>query len=184
MMRIAELPRAIRAAISDWRLWVTVSLTAAVIINEAVIGIREGQPLSVALTRMPFYRVLYLLLVFSIIAQGGIVAATIVMGVLVTLYDWALQRRRNWKEEGKQEAEQHAQQRVLQAQQEAQEAQLQVREAQLQVREAQREAQLKVQQAQQELRGEILSDKIAKVLADATLTPEQKNHVIAILNAR
>ena len=137
MMRIAELPRAIRAAISDWRLWVTVSLTAAVIINEAVIGIREGQPLSVALTRMPFYRVLYLLLVFSIIAQGGIVAATIVMGVLVTLYDWALQRRRNWKEEGKQEA-----------------------------------------------RGDIVREQIDKVLADATLTPEQKNHVIAILNAR
>ena len=152
MMRIAELPRAIRAAISDWRLWVTVSLTAAVIINEAVIGIREGQPLSVALTRMPFYRTLYLLLVFSIIAQGGIVAATIVMGVLVTLYDWALQRRRNWKEEGKQEAEQ--------------------------------ETQLKVREAQQQARVELLSEQIDKVLADAALTPEQKNHVIGILNAR
>ena len=137
MMRIAELPRAIRAAINDWRLWVTVSLTAAVIINEAVIGISEGQPLSAALTRMPFYRTLYLLLVFSIIGQGGIVAVTIVMGVLVTLYDWALQRRRNWKEEGKQEA-----------------------------------------------RVEIVREQIDKVLADATLTPEQKNHVIAILNAR
>lgn len=173
MMRIAELPRAIRAAINDWRLWVTVSLTAAVIINEAVIGISEGQPLSAALTRMPFYRTLYLLLVFSIIAQGGIVAVTIIMGVLVTLYDWALQRRRNWKEEGKQEAQQHAQQQIWEAQQ-------QVREAQQQVREAQQQA----QQAQQEAQRQLLRDQIDKVLTDATLTPEQKNHVIAILNAR
>ena len=180
MMRIAELPRAIRAAISDWRLWVTVSLTAAVIINEAVIGISEGQPLSVALTRMPFYRTLYLLLVFSIIGQGGIVAVTIVMGVLVTLYDWALQRRRNWKEEGKQEAQQHAQQQVQQAQQEAQQ---QVWEAQQQVWEAQQQAQEAQQQAQEAQR-QILRDQIDKVLADATLTPEQKNHFIAILNAR
>ena len=104
MMRIAELPRAIRAAIDDWRLWVTVSLTAAVIINEAVIGIREGQPLSEALTRMPFYRTLYLLLVFSIIAQAGIGAVPFTKGVFMTLYDWALQRRRNWKEEGRKEA--------------------------------------------------------------------------------
>ena len=104
MMRIAELPRAIRAAIDDWRLWVTVSLTAAVIINEAVIGIREGQPLSEALTRMPFYRTLYLLLVFSIIAQAGIGAVPVVEGVVMTLADWARQRRRNWKEEGRKEA--------------------------------------------------------------------------------
>ena len=177
MMRIAELPRAIRAAINDWRLWVTVSLTAAVIINEAAIGISEGQPLSAALTRMPFYRTLYLLLVFSIIAQGGIVAVTIIMGVLVTLYDWALQRRRNWKEEGKQEAQQHAQQQVQEAQQEAQQ---QVWEAQQQVREAQQQA----QQAQQEAQRQLLRDQIDKVLADATLTPELKNHFIAILNAR
>ena len=174
MMRTAELPRAIRAAISDWRLWVTVSLTAAVIINEAVIGIREGQPLSAALTRMPFYRTLYLLLVFSIIAQGGIVAATIVMGVLVTLYDWALQRRRNWKEEGKQEAEQEAQLKVREAEQ----------QAQLKVQQAQQEAQQQVREAQQQARVEILSEQIDKVLANATLTPEEKIHFIGILNAR
>ena len=74
------------------------------------------------------------------------------------LYEWALQRRRNWKEEGRQEARQHAQQQV-------------------------REAQLKVQQARQVLRREILREQIDKVLAADTLTPELKNHVIAILNA-
>ena len=85
------------------------------------------------------------------------------------LYEWALQRRRNWKEEGRQEAQQHAQQQVREAQQ----------EAQRQVR----EAQLKVQQARQELRREILREQIDKVLAADTLTPEEKVHLIGILNA-
>ena len=79
------------------------------------------------------------------------------------LHEWALQRRRNWKEEGRQEAQQHAQQQV-------------------------REAQLKVQQAEQELpnrflRAEFRREQIDKVLAADTLTPEEKVHLIGILNA-
>ena len=66
----------------------------------------------------------------------------------MTLADWARQRRRNWKEEGKAEARQE------------------MREAQLGLRE------------------QFLREQIDKVLADATLTPEQKNHFIGILNAR
>ena len=83
-----------------------------------------------------------------------------VEGVALTanLYEWALQRRRNWKEEGRQEAQQEAQRQV-------------------------REAQLKVQQARQVLRGEILREQIDKVLAADTLTAEEKVHLIGILNA-
>ena len=54
----------------------------------------------------------------------------------MTLYDWALQRRRNWKEEGVKEGGEKA-----------------------------------------------FRTYIAAVLADETLTPEDKNRVIAILNA-
>jgi len=43
-MRIAELPQAIKTAISDWRLWVTLSITAAIIVHETVGGIRDGLP--------------------------------------------------------------------------------------------------------------------------------------------
>ena len=53
----------------------------------------------------------------------------------MTLYDWALQRRRNWKEEGVKEGGEKA-----------------------------------------------LRTYIAAVLADETLTPEDKTRVIAILN--
>ena len=135
MMRMSELPAAIRAAINDWRLWATLSLTAAIIVNEAVIGIREGQPIAAALTRLSLHQVFLLLLVNSIIAQAGIGALPVIRGVLMTLYDWALQRRRNWKEEGVKEGGEKA-----------------------------------------------LRTYIAAVLADETLTPEDKNRVIAILN--
>ena len=135
MMRMSELPAAIRAAINDWRLWATLSLTAAIIVNEAVIGIREGQPIAAALTRLSLHQVLLLLLVNSIIAQAGIGALPVIRGVLMTLYDWALQRRRNWKEEGVKEGGEKA-----------------------------------------------LRTYIAAVLADETLTPEDKTRFIAILN--
>ena len=39
MMRIAELPGAIQTAINNWRVWITLSLTAALIVNETIIGI-------------------------------------------------------------------------------------------------------------------------------------------------
>ena len=135
MMRMSELPAAIRAAINDWRLWATLSLTAAIIVNEAVIGIREGQPIAAALTRLSLHQVFLLLLVNSIIAQAGIGALPVIRGVLMTLYDWALQRRRNWKEEGAKEGGEKA-----------------------------------------------LRTYIAAVLADETLTPEDKTRFIAILN--
>ena len=135
MMRMSALPAAIRAAINDWRLWATLSLTAAIIVNEAVIGIREGQPIAAALTRLSLHQVLLLLLVNSIIAQAGIGALPVIRGVLMTLYDWALQRRRNWKEEGVKEGGEKA-----------------------------------------------LRTYIAAVLADETLTSEDKTRVIAILN--
>ena len=70
-MRITDLPQAIQAAINNWRLWVTLSLTAALIINETIAGIHEGQTVANALTRLPFYKVAYLLLVSSIISQAA-----------------------------------------------------------------------------------------------------------------
>jgi len=173
MMRIADLPRAIRNAISDWRLWTTLSLTAALIINEAVIGIREGQPLAESLTRMPFHRTLYLMLIASIISQAGIGTVPIITGFVMTLYDWALQRRLNWKAEGRQEGHQagHAEGR--------QEGHAEGR------REGQAEGrQMGHAEGLREGREEILRESIARVLADNTLTPDQKNHFIAILNAR
>ena len=177
MMRIADLPRAIRNAINDWRLWTTLSLTAALIINEAVIGIREGQPLAESLTRMPFHRTLYLMLIASIISQAGIGTVPIVTGVVMTLYDWALQRRLNWKAEGRQEG--HAVGR--------QEGHAEgLREGQAEGRQEGRAVGLQEGHAvgRQEGREEILRESIARVLADDTLTPDQKNHFIAILNAR
>ena len=57
----------------------------------------------------------------------------------MTLYDWALQRRRNWKEEGIKEGVKAGGERALRTY-------------------------------------------IAAVLADETLTPEDKTRVIAILN--
>ena len=169
MMRIADLPRAIRNAISDWRLWTTLSLTAALIINEAVIGIREGQPLAESLTRMPFHRTLYLMLIASIISQAGIGTVPIVTGVVMTLYDWALQRRLNWKAEGRQEG--HAAGRQAGHAEGRREGQAEGR-------------QMGHAEGLREGREETLRENIAKVLADDTLTPDQKNHFIAILNAR
>ena len=102
------------------------------------------------------------------------------------LYEWVLQRRRNWKEEGRQEALQEAQQQVREAQQQARDAR---QEAQLKMREAQL---LKVQQAEQDLRkeprerflrAEFRREQIDKVLAADTLTAEEKVHLIGILNA-
>lgn len=49
MMRIAELPQAIYRAINGWRVWVTLLLLASLILNEAALGIREGQTIVEAL---------------------------------------------------------------------------------------------------------------------------------------
>ena len=100
MIRFADLPQAIQTAINDWRLWVTLSMVTALILNETVASIRDGQPIVAALTRMPFYKVPYLILVCGIIAQAGIGAIPFAVGVIMTLYDAVLKRRRGWREEG------------------------------------------------------------------------------------
>ena len=100
MIRLADLPQAIQTAINDWRLWVTLSMVTALILNETVASIRDGQPIVAALTRMPFYKVPYLILVCGIIAQAGIGAIPFAVGVIMTLYDAVLKRRRGWREEG------------------------------------------------------------------------------------
>ena len=161
-MRISELPHAIRTAISDWRLWVTLSLTAAVIIHETVAGIRDGLPFVAALTRLPIYKVFYLLLVSSIISQACIGAVPFISGGIMTLYDIALARRRRWKEEGIEEGRKATQGQLEQARAEAKRAHA---EGQSAAREA------------------LLREKINAILADETLTPETKNHVIGILTA-
>lgn len=157
-MRISELPQAIRTAINDWRLWVTLSLTAAVIIHETVAGIRDGLLFAAALTRLPIYKVFYLLLVSSIISQAGIGAVPFISGGIMTLYDIALARRRRWKEEGKEEAQKEVEQARAEAKRAHAEGQSAAREA-------------------------LLREKINAILADDTLTPETKNHVIGILTA-
>ena len=140
MMRFTELPNAIRTAINNWRVWTTLSITASFIINEAVMGLRDGEDITTALTRLTFSQVVYLLLVSGIVAQAAIGAVPFTTGVLMTLYDQVLARRRGWKEEGREEG---------------------------------------IKQGSEAM----LRTYIAAVLADETLTAEQKNQVIAILNS-
>ena len=140
MMRFTELPNAIRTAINNWRVWITLSITASFIINEAVMGLRDGEDITTALTRLTFSQVVYLLLVSGIVAQAAIGAVPFTTGVLMTLYDQVLARRRGWKEEGREEG---------------------------------------IKQGSEAM----LRTHIAAVLADETLTAEQKNQVIAILNS-
>ena len=144
MMRFTELPNAIRTAINNWRVWITLSITASFIINEAVAGLRDGEDITTALTRLTFSQVVYLLLVSSIVAQAGIGAVPFTTGVIMTLYDMALARRRGWKEEGREEGR---------------------------------------KQGLKEGSERILRAHIAAVLADETLTAEDKNRFIAILNS-
>ena len=148
MMRLSELPNAIQTAINNWRVWVTLSITASFIIYEAVTGLRNGEDIRTAITRLSFYEVLYLLLVSSIVAQAAIGAVPFTTGVLMTLYDIALARRRGWKEEGREEG-------------------------------------LKVGRMEGLKEGgeRLLRTHINAVLADETLTAEEKNRFIAILNS-
>ena len=103
MIRITDLPGAIQTAINGWRVWVTLALLVSLILNEAVIGIRDGQTITQALTRIPYYLLPYLLLVCGAIAQAGIGAIPFATGVIMTLYDVAIKRRQGWKQEGKDE---------------------------------------------------------------------------------
>ena len=103
MMRITELPQAIYRAINGWRVWVTLLFLALLILNEAVLGIREGQTIVEALTRISYLRMLLLAFVCGVIAQAAIGAVPFTIGVVMTMIDFALRRRREWREEGREE---------------------------------------------------------------------------------
>ena len=101
MMRITELPQAIYRAINGWRVWVTLLLLALLILSEAALGIREGQTIVDALTRISYLRMLMLAFVSGVIAQAAIGAVPFTIGVVMTMIDFALRRRREWREEGR-----------------------------------------------------------------------------------
>ncbi len=99
-MRLADLPQAISRAINGWRIWVTLLFLAALIINETVIGIKEGQTIVEALTRVSYFKMALLLFVCGVTAQAAIGTVPFVIGVTMTMIDFALGRRREWREEG------------------------------------------------------------------------------------
>lgn len=101
MMRIPELPGAIRRAVNGWRIWVTLLLLSALILNEAALGIREGQTIVESLTRVPNSRMPLLIFVCAVIAQAAIGAIPFTIGVTMTMLDFALRRRQAWREEGR-----------------------------------------------------------------------------------
>ncbi len=100
-MRITELPQAIYRAINGWRVWVTLLFLASLILNEAALGIREGQTVVEALTRISYLRMLLLAFVCGVIAQAVIGTVPFAIGVVMTMIDFALRRRREWREEGR-----------------------------------------------------------------------------------
>lgn len=100
MIRVRELPLVIQRTINGWRVWVTLLLLAALITNEAVTGIRQGQTIVEALTRVSYIKMALLLFVCGVIAQAAIGAVPFVIGVSMTMIDFALRRRREWREEG------------------------------------------------------------------------------------
>lgn len=100
MMRITELPQAIYRAINGWRVWVTLLFLASLVVNEAALGIREGQTIVEALTRISYLRMVLLAFVCGVIAQAAIGTVPLTIGVVMTMIDFALRRRREWREEG------------------------------------------------------------------------------------
>lgn len=103
MMRISELPQAIQRAINGWRVWITLLLLASLVVNEAALGIREGQTIVEALTRISYLRIVLLAFVCGVIAQAAIGTVPFTIGVVMTMIDFALRRRREWREEGLEE---------------------------------------------------------------------------------
>ena len=103
MMRITELPQAIYRAINGWRVWVTLLLLASLTLNEAALGIGEGQTIVEALTRISYLRMLMLAFVCGVIAQAAIGTVPFTIGVVMTMIDFALRRRREWRDEGREE---------------------------------------------------------------------------------
>ena len=115
-MRLADLPQAIYRAINGWRIWVTLLFLAALIINEAVIGIREGQTIVETLTRVSYFKMALLLFVCGVIAQATIGAVPFVIGVTMTMIDFALRRRREWRDEGIEQGRMAEQERLRERQ--------------------------------------------------------------------
>ena len=103
MIRITDLPKAIQTSINGWRFWVTLALLVSLILNEAIMGLRAGQTITESLTRIPYWQMPYLAFICGAIAQAGIGAIPFATGVIMTLYDVAIKRRQNWKQEGKDE---------------------------------------------------------------------------------
>lgn len=115
MMRITELPQAIYRAINGWRVWVTLLFLASLILNDAVLGIQEGQTIVEALTRISYLRMLLLAFVCGVIAQAAIGTVPFTVGVIMTMIDFALRRRREWREEGREEGRAAERRRVIAA---------------------------------------------------------------------
>ena len=89
----------------------TLLLLAALILNEAVIGIREGQTIAGALTRISYFKMALLPFVCGVVAQATIGTAPFVIGVSMTMIDFALRRREQWREEGAQEERERSEER-------------------------------------------------------------------------
>ncbi|MDE2785176.1 MAG: hypothetical protein OXL37_00790 [Chloroflexota bacterium] len=81
----------------------TLLFLASLILNEAALGIREGQTIVEALTRISYLRMLLLAFVCGVIAQAAIGIVPFTIGVVMTMIDFALRRRREWREEGREE---------------------------------------------------------------------------------
>ncbi len=105
------MPRAISRAINGWRIWVTLLFLTALIINEAVTGIGQGQTIVEALTRVSYFKMALLLFVCGVIAQAAIGAVPFAIGVTMTMIDFAQRRRRQWRREGVQAERERSQER-------------------------------------------------------------------------
>ena len=110
-MRLSDLPQAIYRAIAGWRLWITLALLASLILYEAATGIREGQGIVDALTRISYFKMALLAFVCGVIAQAAIGAVPFVIGVSMTMIDFALRRRQQWREEGVQAERERSEER-------------------------------------------------------------------------
>lgn len=79
----------------------TLLFLGSLILSEAALGIREGQTLVESLTRISYLRMLLLAFVCGVIAQAVIGMVPFTIGVVMTMIDFALRRRREWREEGR-----------------------------------------------------------------------------------
>lgn len=89
----------------------TLLFLTALIINEAVTGIGQGQTIVEALTRVSYFKMALLLFVCGVIAQAAIGAVPFAIGVTMTMIDFAQRRRRQWRREGVQAERERSQER-------------------------------------------------------------------------